>query len=213
MGWHTDPMAFWNYADPEAEDNAVEIYYVLKSLGFNYNAICGVLGNIGHESGYNPWKWQINTGTTADILASTDTYLITNQTGHAYGLFQNDPASNYIYSPVARLLSQYGPNFSDIAGKDTDGISQILNVEYYCVPTLGAWIPTATYSLSYADFKISNQGADYLALAWLYEFERGTYSANRVAYALYWYNNLQRIIDARNTYHKMPWIYYLRRRR
>lgn len=213
MGWHTDPMAFWYTNDIEAQDNAVEIYYVLHSLGFQYNAICGVLGNIGYESGYNPWKWQYNTYTTADILASTDTYLITNRTGHAYGLLQHDPASDYIYSPVARLLSEYGPNFSDIPGKNTDGIAQLLNVEYYCIPTLGSWIPTTYYTMSYNDFKVSNQSATYLALAWLYEYERGTYDVQRETNATFWYNNLQSLIDQRANYRKMPWIYYLRRRR
>lgn len=211
MGWHTDPLAFWNYTDVEAEDNAVEIYNVLRSLGFNYNAICGVLGNIGYESGYNPWKWQINTGTTSDILASTDTYLISHQTGHAYGLFQNDPAGDYINSTIAQSYPEYGPNFSDIAGSNLDGVAQIKNVEYYCIPVLGSWIPTATYNLSYANFKISTQSASYLALAWLYEYERGTYSASRETFATYWYNNLQRLIDERK-HKKMSWIYYLKRR-
>ena len=91
--WHVKQTGAYGRTSQEAYDNAQLIYGVLYNLGWTLEAVCGVLGNMESESGYNPWRWQSD-----NILATTDTYELEHQTYHAYGLVQFDPASKYIYN-------------------------------------------------------------------------------------------------------------------
>lgn len=204
MAWSVAPTGAYANSSTEANNNARLIQSQLSSYGYSYNAICAVLGNIGYESGYNPWRWQSDI-----ILASTDTYKINNQTDHAYGLFQFDPAGQYVNNASAQTLVQFGVNFSDIAGNADDGFAQI----YYMNFLSGGYIPTTAYPLSFADFKASTASVAYLTKAWMYNYERGTWNNQRVVNAEYWYNHLSPTPPTPGTYRKMPWIYYLKRRR
>lgn len=204
MPWSVAPTGAYANSSTEANNNARLIQSQLSSYGYSYNAICAVLGNIGYESGYNPWRWQSDI-----ILASTDTYEINNQTSHAYGLFQFDPAGQYVNNASAQTLVQFGVNFSDIAGNVDDGFAQV----YYMNFLSGGYIPTAAYPLSFADFKASTASVAYLTEAWMYNYERGTWNNQRVVNAEYWYNHLSPTPPTPGTYRKMPWIYYLKRRR
>lgn len=164
----------------EALNNATEIYNILYGKGWTLEAVCGLLGNIQSESGYNPWRWQ------SDSVLYSDSPNINVQSGHAYGLCQWDPAAKYING--GRNYSGYAPNFADISGAVTDGRAQMLfldeNADYY---------PTASYPLSYAQYKaatINDYSIDYLTRAWFYNFERGTWDSGRVTAAEYWYTTL-----------------------
>ena len=58
----------------------------------------------------------------------------------------------------------------------------------------GQWIPTGAYPLSWDEFKNSKQSPEYLARAFLYNFERpadpAATAAARARQALNWFNTL-----------------------
>lgn len=206
MAWQAKTTGGYTTGSAESIANAVAIYQELTALGFGYNAICAILGNIGYESGYNPWRWQMVGGS--DYVVSTwETYYINNQTGHAYGLLQFDPAGRYINNATAQGYPQYGPNFADQPGLATDGSAQLKwmdAVDCQPYPGNGAYIPTSSYPLSYSAFKTSTSGVSYLTAAWEYNYERGTWNNLRDTYAQYWFNNLINYIG--NT---IPvWMYF-----
>lgn len=178
MTWHAKAKGAYAEASSEAMDNALEIYGILAARGWTINAICGLLGNMGHESGYNPWRWQ------SDRLGASTGSPWTNK---GYGLVQFTPASKYINNALG--ISGYGPNFSDKTGLATDGYAQIIfvdeNADYYA---------TSSYPLSYAEFKASTENPAYLASAWLYNYERpadpGATEQARQTSANFWYQAL-----------------------
>lgn len=180
MPWHVKVTGAYNRESVEAQENAVMIYNVLRGRGWTLPAVSGMLGNVEAESGYNPWRWQ------SDYVVEYGSPMIDVQAGHAYGLCQWDPAGKYINNGSS--YSGYGPNFSNLVGSITDGAAQMAyldeNADYYS---------TSSYPLSYAQYKaadISQYSIDYLARAWFYNFERGTWSNNRVTAAEYWYTFL-----------------------
>lgn len=190
MGWHAKASGGYALGSQESIDNAVQIYNVLSQFGFEYNPICAILGNIGYESGYNPWRWQSDY-----IVSTTETYYITHSTGHAYGLFQFDTAGRYLNNTTARGYPEYAPNYANQAGGITDGIAQLKFMNNYDVPINVAYIPTSSYPLTYAQFKVSTQNVDWLTYAWEYNYERGTWANARLTHADYWFNNLINYID------------------
>lgn len=188
----------------EAIANAQEIYSILFYAGWTLNAVCGVLGNMGAESGYNPWRWQND-----EVGLSTGS----PWTNKGYGFTQFTPASKYIDSDNAKSILGYAPNFADKVGNASDGSAQItfLNdfADYY---------PTTTYPITYAAFKVSNSTPEQLALVWLYNYERPkdpTASASaRQENARYWYNLLggsEPPTPGTKRKRIKPWIYMRKR--
>lgn len=206
MPWVNSPTQLFSNDSASAYSNALMVQSQLASYGYTFNAICAVLGNIGYESGYNPWMWQDAWFDPSKILASTDTYYINNRSGHAYGLFQFDPAGQYIGNAQAQQHPGFAPNYSDITGGQNDGTAQI----YYMNFLSNGYIPTQAYPLTFAEFKASTSSLQYLTEAWMYNYERGTWHNNRIVNAQYWYDRLS---PTPGTHRKMPWIYYLKRRR
>lgn len=191
----------------EAINNATEIYAILLGRGWTIYAVCGMLGNVGYESGYNPWRWQ------GDNVQPVGNYPWTNI---GYGLVQFTPASKYISSEQAHSLPGYAPNFSNSVGNSTDGYSQVLFVDQYA-----DYYPTVTYPETYNEFKSSTKNEKYLASAWLYNYERpadpSATESLRQAEAEYWYDILSEIIpppdppDPPIKKKKMPLYMYLKR--
>lgn len=180
--WHAQSIYGYAKTSNEAFENAIMMFNILIPLGWTVNAVAGILGNMEIESGYNPWRWQGD-----DILASTDPSIDTS-TSHGYGLFQFTPAGKYIHSPYAMADSDYAPNFSDVTGNPNDGSAQLRFVDAHA-----DYIPSQTYPITYADFKTSTAGADYLASAWMHNYERpASYSTEQTRRdcALWWYNTL-----------------------
>lgn len=180
MAWHCKVSGAYARESTEAIENAKMIYGVLSAQGWTLNAVCGVLGNMGAESGYNPWRWQ------SDKIGSSGGSPWTNK---GYGLVQFTPGGKYINDSHAKAFSGYGPNFSDKRGNVNDGNAQMLFVDGYA-----DYYSTSKYPLSYAAFKISTETPSYLAKAWLYNYERpkdpaATENA-RAANAEYWYQVL-----------------------
>lgn len=187
MAWHNKTYGAYGRNSTEAYDNAVMIYGVLASRGWTLEAVSGMLGNVEAESGYNPWRWE------GDNVLNQGNPRISFSTTNGYGLCQWTPPGKYIYS--ASGYSGYGPNYSDARGSDYDGNAQMLfldeNADYFKNPAHPEyWIP-------YNDYKhasISDYSIDFLAHAWFYNFERGTWNPVRVTAAEYWYTTLGGIV-------------------
>lgn len=180
MPWNAKSTGAYSRDSAEALENANLIYGTLNARGWTVNAVSGLLGNMGAESGYNPWRWQSD-----DIGVSTGS----PWTNKGYGFVQFTPGGKYIDSEAAKAMSGYGPNFSDKSGLASDGYAQMLFVDQYA-----DYYPTTSYPLSYADFKASTQSPAYLARAWLYNYERpadpGATEQARAENAEYWYQIL-----------------------
>lgn len=178
--WHVKDKGGFTNSSTEAFDNASRIYDILSGYGWTLNAVAGLLGNVCVESGLNPWRWQNN-----HIGASTGS----PWTSSGYGLVQFTPASKYIDDRRAQSFEGYGPNFSDRRGNENDGDAQLEFVDKYA-----DYDKTAAYPLTYAEYKASTADAEYLAAAWLYNYERprtpSASIASRKANAKYWYEAL-----------------------
>lgn len=165
----------------QAYDNAMNIYYTLSNLGWSVNAICGLLGNIGTESGYNPWRWQ------SDKVPSTQEWP-TWELG--YGFVQFTPPKKYIGNTTAMRYQGYGPNLSDSEGSYWDGYAQL---QFVNDNVDGGYIKTSAYPYTYSEFKASTDDAATLARAWMHNYERpASYDTEdqRAADAAYWYDKL-----------------------
>lgn len=181
--WHNKRTGGYSIDSVEAKDNALMTKSVLSPRGWSVNAISALLGNIGYESGYNPWRWQSD-----DVLSSTDTDEMYYAT-HGYGLLQYTPAARYTLSSYAQTLTGFRPNYADAIGSVNDGTAQLI----FCDTTEG-YYPTQRFPMSFDAFKASSMTAAYLAEVWLYNYERpadpsATVNARRTA-AEYWYNVL-----------------------
>lgn len=178
--WHVKDKGGFANDSTEALDNATLIYGILSGYGWTLNAVAGLLGNVCVESGLNPWRWQNN-----HIGASTGS----PWTSSGYGLVQFTPASKYIDDSRAQSFEGYGPNFSDRKGSANDGDAQLEFVDKYA-----DYAKTDAYPLTYAQYKASTADAEYLAAAWLYNYERpadpSASIASRKANAKYWYEAL-----------------------
>ncbi|MBQ2408788.1 MAG: hypothetical protein II309_05060 [Bacilli bacterium] len=162
--------------------NAIYIYKSLKDKGWTLNAIAGMLGNMQVESTLNPGIWQSNN--------------VGNMSG-GYGLVQWTPASKYINW----LLFGEDPSEMD------NNISRII----YELENGLQWISTSTYPMSFAEFSTSTQRPEYLAAAFVYNYERPA-SPNvnlRQKYALNWFLFLGGMLpDYKTSKHKFPWVIY-----
>ena len=134
MTWHAQARYGYGELSTEATDNAQEICQILVGdYGWTLEAAAGCLGNMQHEVGLNPWRWQGDT-----IL--TQAAARTAGTSNGYGLIGWTPArkyqfnnatyeyqgQTYIYFPNYDQESYpgYGPNWSDIPGNINDGAAQ-----------------------------------------------------------------------------------------
>lgn len=171
--WHNKNTGAYSRDSIEAQENVMKMVEVLAPLGWTINAIAALAGNQAYESGFNPWRWESDTVNMA----------------RGYGLFQYTPASKYINSSVAAGYTGFQPNYPMGSGGPDDGTAQLLfmhnNVD-------GGYIPTSAYPLSMQAFRESTQSPDYLASAWLYNYERpadpSATEAGRRADALWWYD-------------------------
>lgn len=146
----------------EMRNNAAIIKSYLSSKGWSDNAIAGLLGNMQSESTINPGIWQsLNEG---------------NMSG-GFGLVQWTPATNFTA-------------WADALGYSwTDGNAQLEWIDEQ-TSSFGQWIPTDTYPLSFEKFKTSTQSPEYLASAFLKNFERAgvEVEAERRSQASEWYS-------------------------
>lgn len=195
MAWHVKATGAYGRTSNEALENAQEVYNVLSPLGWVLEPVCAMLGNIEHESGYNPWRWQSDV-----VLPVGDPRIGTiggSSTAHAYGLCQQDPAAKYIYRTYAQSLPYFGPNYSNQSGNQRDGQPQMQYIHWICSdPSGGEWQSSggwgAEYKMPFADFIANSQNrtVDFLTRTFFYGYERGTWSDSRVTAAQYWVQQL-----------------------
>lgn len=190
--WHARQISGWSaYArtDQEAIDNGMEFLSILMSLGFTKEACAGIWGNVGNEGGYNPWMWEGN-----QQIASTDTYNLDVSRSHGYGLFQYTPASKYVWNATCQAFAGFSPNYLDVGGTPNDGNAQVYAMDYLAKKGDYFINPNHNFPLSYTDYMSSTQSPEYLAEAWMWNYERpstqyGEQSLpNRRADARYWYD-------------------------
>lgn len=148
----------------DMENNALIVYEKLTIRGWSINAVSGLLGNMESESTINPGIWQsLNYG---------------NYTG-GYGLVQWTPATNYT-------------NWAESKGYSiTDGDAQLKWIDEETTKT-GQWIKTSSYNFSFETFKTSHESPEYLASAFLKNFERAGVEVEekRRTQARKWFNFL-----------------------
>lgn len=201
MPWHNQNTYGFVRTSTQAHDNAEMVYNILNSLGWQKAAICAMLGNVEAESNYNPWRWQSEV-----ILSSNDSrigFLCGNNTGHAYGMCQSDPAANYIYRPQAQSAYGYGPNFSDSPGSPNDGSAQMVYLDWVCRNytdgSCGGWSNTYHDAIPFATFAAQADESVYtieqLTKIFHDGYERSANYYNsqstREGAARYWWNYFQ----------------------
>ena len=186
MDWHAKNTGAYARESTEAYENAVLAWGVLQARGWSLLAFCGMWGNVGSESGYNPWRWQ------SDIVLPEGDPRITYQNGHAYGLCQWDPADKYISGGT--WYSGYRPNYSDRPGNPRDGQAQMEFLEDTAVSS-GQYFPNPyyNYQISYDDYKLmtlDDYTFEYATRAWFHNYERGTWDNQRTISCEYFYYEL-----------------------
>ena len=171
MTWHAKLRYGYNLGSTEADDNAKALYDVVSSYGFTYTAAASILGNMQHESGLNPWRWQ---GDTVSLTASDK----------GYGLVQFTPAYGYI-GGYGVGLQGYAPSTSVdvITGNTSDAIAQSICIAQdtagkYFIRT---WAPSQ-FKISWNEFKSLDPTELYKgAGAWLYNYESPTEPSSKLA--------------------------------
>lgn len=177
MPWHAKDKGAYDRDSAEAIDNAKMIYNILSGrYGWTAQAVSGLLGNIAAESGYNPWRWQ------ADIIG---TAAGSPWPKKGYGLVQFTPAGKYINNTDVWGYDGFNPNYIGRPGGVSDGTAQCIYIQ-----TMPGYIRTNAYSLTFKEYQSSTRDADYLAAAWLYNYERPADPAASIAFrqdaALHW---------------------------
>lgn len=128
----------------EMQTNAKYIYWYLLQRGWTLNAIAGMLGNMQTESTINPGIWQnLDAGNTS----------------LGFGLVQWTPSTKYTDWCEENGLD---PSAMDSALKRIEW--ELKNGEQY--------YPTSSYPETFAEFKVSTKSAEYLARAFLANYER-----------------------------------------
>lgn len=149
----------------EMTENANYILSFLLDQGWTKHAICGMLGNMQTESTINPGLWQNRDEGNTNL---------------GFGLVQWTPATKYI-------------NWANSAGyviEDIDG--QLTRLDYEVHNNI-QWIKTTAYPMTFAEFKVSTKSPEYLAMAFLRNYERpkNPNQPIRGTQARYWFDNLE----------------------
>lgn len=159
----------------EAFDNAKYISDYFLDLGWTFNAICGMLGNMEKESWINPGVWQ---------------GLHENNYDGGVGLLQWTTADKLI-------------DWSKKEGLEWSNIhTQCLRISYEYDGKYDQWITVPPYNLSFKQFAQSAEDPAYLAEVFCESYERPAEEAAdipaRKSNAIYWYDTL---ISVYNEYH------------
>lgn len=185
--WHAKPTYGYLIDSQEAIDNGLEFVTAMLGVGWTKEAAAAAWGNIGFESAYNPWRWESDT-----ILPSYSPVIDTSRV-NGYGLVQFTPPGNYVHNSYAQSLPGFAPNYSDRAGNASDGAAQTVFIDWF--GGQGQWFinPGYNYPLTWNEFKTSTLTPEYLAAAWLHNYERPADQSHSVEVirgqeARYWYD-------------------------
>lgn len=156
----------------EMENNARLIWKYFQAKGWSLQAVCGMLGNMQSESTINPGIWEnLQPWPPASVGL------------RGMGLVGWTP-----YSRITNWLTQHGYSVDSGPGQ-----LEKLQEEMEHPEIEVTWIPTSTYNFSFADFSRSTQSPEYLAMAFLANYERPANPNQpiRGTQALQWYSFLQ----------------------
>ena len=145
--------------------NAQYILNYLVAKGWTKEAVCGMLGNMQRESTINPGIWQnLDEGNTSLGVS----------------LVQWTPATKYI-----NWCNSNGLVWSDMDSALKRILWELENNEQY--------YSTDSYPESFSEFTKSTKSVEYLASAFLHNYERAGVSAEleRQQNARYWYEHLE----------------------
>lgn len=151
----------------QMEHNATLVWNFFKNQGWTPNAVSAILGNMQAESNINPGLWEGREENNFD---------------RGFGLVQWTPATNVINWLIERgysITSGYGQ------------CAKILDEYQYG----GQYYATKEYPLNFYQFVNSKETPEYLALAFLNNYER-PYNRNqpqRSVYARNWYNFITKL--------------------
>ena len=149
----------------EMDNNAQEFANGMGARGFSSEAISGMLGNMQYESSINPGRWQ------GDVVGDYSA---------GFGLVQWTPATNYTDWATAN-----GYQITDPYGQE-EWIDTLTGQ--------GQWGETSSYPISWDTYRTSSESPEYLASAFLYNFERpadpSATEAGRREAARYYYEKL-----------------------
>lgn len=175
----------------QMEVNATYLYNALTSRGWSINAIAGILGNMQAESSINPGRWQ---GNNVGV-------------GPAYGIVQWDPFTKYTTWALNQGLE---PSEMD---------SNLSRIDYEIANNL-QWIPTSQYKFSFQEFTKSTETPEYLASAFLKNYERAGVEVEeqRRRNARSWFDYLGGITPTPTPVYKsrknnFKWVLYARKKR
>lgn len=124
--------------------NARYIAGKLLASGWTLESIAAMLGNMETESTINPGIWENLDEGNFEV---------------GFGLVQWTPATKYTSWCVQNILDPYAMD------------SALARIEYELENGL-QWISTDTYPLTFRAFKTSTLHPSYLAMAFLYNYER-----------------------------------------
>ena len=171
----------------QMEVNATYLYNALTSRGWTINSISGILGNMQAESTINPGRWQ---GNNVGI-------------GPAYGIVQWDPFTKY---------TEWASN-QELDPSEMD--SNLSRIDYEIANNL-QWIATPLYNFSFSDFTKSTETPEYLASAFLKNYERAGVEVEeqRRENARYWFDFLGGVTPRpEKSKHKFKWVLYAKKLR
>lgn len=156
----------YHLTQAEMEHNAGNVHLFFKNKGWTDNAIAGMLGNMQVESEINPGAWQEWTPPSEGVER------------WGYGLVQWDPYTKY--------SNWYG------SGWENNGPAQCKRIIYE-LENGEQYYKTSDYPLTFREFTQSTATPEYLARAWIYNYERPTEKDQpiRETYARNWYNFIQ----------------------
>ena len=151
----------------EMQNNADIMYPFFTEHGWTVNAIAAMFGNMQTESTLNPGIWQGLTPPDA------------GQTEVGYGLVQWTPATNFLSWAESNKRDS-----GDIIAQLDKILDELANgTQYY---------PTESYPETFAQFSVSDKTPEYLAQAFLLNYERPADQNQpaRSTQARKWYNYL-----------------------
>ena len=143
--------------------NANYLMYKMTQMGWSKNAIAGFLGNAQTESTINPCLWQnLDQGNMS----------------LGFGLVQ--------WTPATKLIA-----WASTEGLDPSNIDTQLGRLQYELNNGLQWIATSEYPMSFEDFITSEESPEYLASAFLKNYERAGVEkeSERREQARYWFDN------------------------
>lgn len=168
----------------EMQTNALFVRDYLVAKGWSVNAVAGLLGNWEAESRINPNVYEGYYVHSSDIG------------NYGYGLSQWTPWLGKAGYETAESQRHYHGTNNPTFGRwclDNGRDKALMETQLDYVDTgLGGYRLADGYPESYAQFKVSTKGADYLAQLYYVNYERSAAGqwGDRPKYALAWYQYL-----------------------